>query len=98
MFGNHALVIFPGGERAHLMRSDLRLLDHAAAVVDLITGEDLSDVVLVGHSYGGLVITTAAELVAPRLRHLVYADALAPRNGESALVITAEADVLRDEG
>jgi pimeloyl-ACP methyl ester carboxylesterase len=44
--------------------------------------------VLVGHSYGGMVITGAAEHLAERLRHLVYVDALAPRDGESALSIS----------
>jgi pimeloyl-ACP methyl ester carboxylesterase len=76
------------GVRTHLARSDLGLRDHAAEVVDLVVGESLSDIVLVGHSYGGLVITVAAEQAAAQLRHLVYVDALAPRDGESALDIT----------
>ena len=78
-------------ERAHLARSDLRLLDHVDDLANLIVNEDLRDVVLVGHSYGGMVITGAAERVADRLRHLVYVDALAPRDGESALDITPPA-------
>jgi pimeloyl-ACP methyl ester carboxylesterase len=73
------------GERAHLARPDLRLADHVEDLVDLVVGEDRSDVVLVGHSYGGMVITGAAERLADRVRHLVYVDALAPRDGESAL-------------
>jgi pimeloyl-ACP methyl ester carboxylesterase len=79
------------GERIHLARPDLRLVDHVAEVVDLILEQDLSGVVLVGHSYGGMVITGAAERVAERLGHLVYVDALAPRDGESALDISPPA-------
>ena len=60
----HAPALTGYGERAHLARGDLRVGDHAAEVVDLIHDEDLADVVLVGHSYGGLVITAAAERAA----------------------------------
>ncbi len=76
------------GDRAHLARADLRLAEHAVEVTDLVEADDLSDVVLVGHSYGGLMITAVAERIAGRLRHLVYVDALAPRHGESALDVT----------
>src|SRR5918911_560691 len=84
----HAPSLIGYGERAHLARPDLRLLDHVQDLVDLVIGKELSDVVLVGHSYGGMVITGAAEHLAERLRHLVYVDALAPRDGESALSIS----------
>ena len=76
------------GERAHLVRPDLRLLDHVQDLVDLVICRALSDVVLVGHGYGGMVITGAAERLAERVRHLVYVDALAPRDGESTLSIS----------
>jgi pimeloyl-ACP methyl ester carboxylesterase len=58
--------------------------DHARQVAALIEDEDLRDVVLVGHSYGGMVITQAAEHAADRLATLVYFDAFVPRDGESA--------------
>jgi pimeloyl-ACP methyl ester carboxylesterase len=76
------------GERTHLVRPDLHLVDHVQDLVELILAEALSDIVLVGHSYGGMVITGAAEQLADRIRHLVYVDALVPRDGDSALSIS----------
>jgi len=76
------------GERVHLVRPDLHLHDHVQDLVEFVVNEALSDVVLVGHSYGGMVITGAAEPLADRIRHLVYVDALAPRDGDSALSVS----------
>ncbi|MFP5021024.1 alpha/beta fold hydrolase [Pseudonocardia phyllosphaerae] len=59
----------------------LHLSDCTDAVADLIEGADLSDVTLVGHSWGGYVITGAAHRVAPRLRKLVYQSAFVPAAG-----------------
>ena len=56
---------------------------HIADVVGVLTVEDLRDVVLVGHSYGGMVITGVADRVPDRIKELVYLDAAHPRNGES---------------
>ena len=84
----HAPSLIGYGERMHLARPDLRLVDHVQDLVDFIVGKELADIVLVGHSYGGMVITGAAEQLAERLRYLVYVDALAPRDGESALSIS----------
>jgi pimeloyl-ACP methyl ester carboxylesterase len=52
-------------------------------VVNVIRFENLRDVVLVGHSYGGMVITGVAERIPDRIRHLVYVDAIVPNDGES---------------
>lgn len=71
------------GERAHLASPDVTLSTHVLDVVNALNWEDLHDAVLVGHSYGGLVITGAADRTPGRLRHLVYVDALVPRNGQS---------------
>jgi pimeloyl-ACP methyl ester carboxylesterase len=71
------------GERAHLLRPEVNLTTHITDVVNLITYEDLSDVVLVGHSYGGLVISGVAGRMPERLAHLVYVDAFVPRSGQS---------------
>ena len=82
----HAVTLTGVGERAHLLRSDLRLRDHVADVLGLVEAEELDDVVLVGHSYGGLVMTGAADVLRSRgvrLRHLVYVDAVTPHPGES---------------
>jgi pimeloyl-ACP methyl ester carboxylesterase len=75
------------GERAHLAA----LLDPAAIDLDLhrqdvtqlLEYEDLSDVVLVGHAYAGMVITAVAESCPGRLRHLVYVNAVIPGDGEA---------------
>lgn len=73
------------GDRAHLLGPDGGLETHVADVVALIVEADLSEVVLVGHSYAGLVISAAANRVADRIAHLVYLDAMVPRDGETAI-------------
>jgi pimeloyl-ACP methyl ester carboxylesterase len=71
------------GERAHLLSPDIDLHTHISDVVSLFEYRDLNDVTLVGHSYGGTVITAVAERVADRICRLVYLDASVPREGES---------------
>jgi pimeloyl-ACP methyl ester carboxylesterase len=71
------------GDRVHLASSDIGLETHVTDVVNALEFEKLSDVVLLGHSYGGMVITGVAERVPQRIRHLVYVDAFLPENGES---------------
>ena len=73
------------GERAHLRSPRVGLDTHAQDVVGVLEYEDLRDVILVGHSYGGMVITAVAELAPERLAHLVYLDAFLPRDGECLL-------------
>jgi pimeloyl-ACP methyl ester carboxylesterase len=70
------------GERSHLMSRSVNLSTHVDDVVNLLEWEELGDVVLVGHSYGGFVISGAAERVPERIRHLVYLDAFLPNDGE----------------
>ena len=62
------------GERAHLARPDTDLDVHVTDVVNLLRYEDLRDVVLVGHSYAGSVVTAAADRVTDRVAQLVYVD------------------------
>jgi pimeloyl-ACP methyl ester carboxylesterase len=71
------------GERGHLANPEVDLETHIRDIVGVIEYEDLRDVVLMGHSYGGMVITGAADRVADRLAHLVYADAFVPEDGQS---------------
>ena len=66
-----------------LASADIGLDTHITDVVNAIEFEKLSDVVLIGHSYGGLVITGVAERIPQRIRHLVYVDAFLPEHGES---------------
>lgn len=72
------------GERVHLLSERPTQQLHAEDVCNLLFYEDLQDVVLVGHSYGGIVITLAAERT-DRIGHLVYLDAMIPRHGKSLL-------------
>ena len=72
------------GHRAHLLTRDVNLLTHVHDVVDVIVHGGLRDVILVGHSYGGAVITAVAEEVPDTLRWLVFLDASVPRTGESS--------------
>jgi pimeloyl-ACP methyl ester carboxylesterase len=71
------------GERAHLLDDKVDLERHIADVAAVLRFEDLRDVILVGHSYGGMVITGAADRVPERVGRLVYLDAATPRNGQS---------------
>ena len=72
------------GERSHLANTNIDLDTHIQDIVNVILWENLHDVVLVGHSYGGMVITGVADRVPDRIRRLVYVDAFVPTNGESA--------------
>jgi pimeloyl-ACP methyl ester carboxylesterase len=71
------------GERMHLNGPHIDLQTHINDVVNLILFEDLHDVVLTGHSYGGMVITGVMDRIPERLRHVVFLDAAVPENGTS---------------
>jgi len=79
----HAPTLTGLGEKASLLTPDTTLSTHVADVVELIETGDLTDVILVGHSYGGMVITGAADRLPGRVRELVYLDAAIPRHGEA---------------
>jgi pimeloyl-ACP methyl ester carboxylesterase len=72
------------GERSHLSSPDIELETHIMDVVNTILFEDLRDIVVVGHSYGGMVITGVADRVPDRMKKIVYVDAFLPDNGQSA--------------
>ncbi len=82
----HAVTLTGDGERAHLRTPDISLQTHIDDVLGLVEAEELQDLVLVGHSYGGMVITGAAAalraLDPQRVRSLVYVDAMVPLPGE----------------
>ncbi len=71
------------GEKAHLVSPAITLSTHIADVVGLIEMHDLKDFILVGHSYGGMVITGVAAKLAKRIAALVYIDAFVPQDGEA---------------
>ncbi|QHV94968.1 alpha/beta hydrolase [Spirosoma endbachense] len=78
------------GERVNLASPDIGLTTHINDVVNTILYEDLHDIILVGHSYGGMVITGVADRVADRIRSLVYLDAILPNDGESVMSIQGD--------
>ena len=83
----HAVTLTGVGDRAHLLSGVTGLDTHIQDVLALIEAEELPSVVLVGHSYGGMVISGVADAllarVPQRLHSLVYVDAVVPQSGES---------------
>ena len=73
------------GERAHLARPEIDLDTHIADILGVLDYEDLSGVNLIGHSYGGMVATGVADRARARIAQLIYIDAFAPNDGDSAL-------------
>lgn len=71
------------GERKHLANPSVGLKTHVEDVVNMILCEDLRDIILVGHSYGGMIITGVADQMPGRIKKLVYFEALLPKDGES---------------
>jgi pimeloyl-ACP methyl ester carboxylesterase len=78
------------GERSHLLRPDVGLDTHIQDIVQVLKFEDLSDVILVGHSYGGMVITGVADKALEKIGQLVYLDAAHPHENESLVDLTPE--------
>lgn len=76
------------GERAHLVSAQVDLDMHIRDVAAVLRYEDLQDVILVGHSYGGMVITGAADRAADRVGRLVYLDAANPKDGQSLVDVS----------
>jgi len=75
------------GDRVHLARADIGLNTHIDDVVNTILYENLRDITLVGHSYGGMVISGVADRVPDRIKRVVYLDAMVPNDGESVLTV-----------
>lgn len=71
------------GERAHLATPDVDVSTHVRELVDLLETSDASDVVLVGHSYSGVVVTAVAAALPTRVSDVVYLDAFVPEEGRS---------------
>lgn len=75
------------GERVHLASPDINLTTFISDIVNVIKFEDLHDVILVGHSFGGMVISGVAEQLPERISHLIYLDAMVPDDGQSAQMV-----------
>ena len=78
------------GEREHLVSNAVDLDMHITDVVKVLQFEGLQDVILVGHSYGGMVITGVADRATDRIAHLVFLDAANPENGQSLADLAGE--------
>lgn len=72
-------------ERSHLLSPAVNLETHILDIVNLIRWEELTDIVLGGHSYGGCVISGVADRMPERIRSLVYLDAFVPEDGDNLL-------------
>ena len=79
----HALTLTGVGERAHLLRPDIDLETHITDVMAAMDAEEMDRLILVVHSYAGILGTAVADQRPQQLRHLVYLDATLPEPGES---------------
>ena len=79
------------GERVHLANTDINLTTHITDIVNVIKFENLHDVILVGHSYGGMVISGVAEQLPDRIKQLIFLDAFVPNDGENMKMIVGPA-------
>ena len=70
------------GEREHLSRPDIDLDTHIQDVLNVIKYEGLNGIILIGHSYGGMVATGVADRAGDRIARLIYLDAFVPRDGQ----------------
>jgi len=75
------------GARKHLLSRKIDLDTHIQDVIGVVEDEDLSDIVLLGYSYGGMVISGVADRVPEKIASLVYLDAFVPENGQSLLSV-----------
>ena len=79
------------GDRAHQSAENITLETHIRDVCGVIEAEELSDVILCGHSYGGMVISGVADRLPGRIRALVYLDAFVPEHGQSLIGLIRQA-------
>ena len=75
------------GDRSHLLSRQITVDTHIEDVANAIETDELRDMILVGHSYGGVAVTGVADRMTDRIRHIVYLDALIPENGETVFGI-----------
>jgi hypothetical protein len=78
------------GERVHLASPNIGLDTHIKDIINTILYEDLKNVILVGHSYGGMIVTGVADSIPERIKKLVYIDAVVPEDDESVISILGD--------
>ena len=79
------------GDRLHLLNKDINLDTHIFDIANVIKWEELTDVCLVAHSYGGFPASGALEQIGGRVSSIVWVDALIPENGEKTIDLALEA-------
>ncbi len=79
------------GEHSHLLRAGINVSTHVTDIANLLKWERLSDVVLCGHSYGGMVVSGVAEKAGVAIGSIVFLDAFVPENGDSMADLTSQA-------
>ncbi len=79
------------GERSHQLQKGIGISAHITDICDVLTWEDLNNVVLVGHSYGGIVVSGVAERATARLSSIVFLDSFMPANGQALIDFTPPA-------
>jgi len=84
------------GDRCHLLRPGINLDTHTDDIVNLVTMEDLDEVILVGWSYGGMVVSNVVARIADKIASLVYLDAFVPEPGRSLLNYSTYSNMLED--
>jgi pimeloyl-ACP methyl ester carboxylesterase len=85
------------GERSHLVNKDIGLHTHILDIIQVFEFEDLAEVILVGHSYGGLVIGGVAEKIPQKIKRLVYLDGYIPQDNKSAFDLDSGLETLYKE-
>jgi pimeloyl-ACP methyl ester carboxylesterase len=78
------------GEREHLAHPGIDLETHIQDILSVVKFEDLNDIVLLGHSYGGMVATGVADRVGDRINQMIYLDAFVPESGQCLLDFLSE--------
>jgi len=78
------------GERSHLLSKDINLDTHVTDIVNVVKWEDLHDICMVAHSYGGWIGSGALELIGDRVSSIVWLDAFKPENGKRPLDLTGD--------
>lgn len=78
------------GDRVHLANKEIGLEQHIKDIVNIITFEQLDNVIIIGHSYGGMVISGVIDKVSDKIKHAIYLDAHIPHNGESLIKLAGE--------
>ena len=91
----HRITLTGLGERAHLLSPKINLTTHITDVVNSIIYDELDDIILVGHSYGGMVITGVMNSIPTKIKHAVFLDAAVPNHGMSAKDLWSDLKNLR---